>query len=87
MQARVTGALAAAARRRAGDRGVSLSRYLAELVQEDLATAEAQAFWSAFSDYYADEHRVVEAQAVAESQAETLTDGWDPDDEAWGDRG
>lgn len=87
MQARVTGALAEAARRRAGDRGVSLSRYLAELVQQDLVRAEAQAFWSAFGDYYADERRVAEAQAVAESQAETLTDGFDPDEETWDDRG
>jgi hypothetical protein len=82
LQARVADELAAAARRRADNQGMSLSRYVAELVQQDLARAEEEAFWQEFTDYFADESHVAEAQAEAELYAATLTDGLDQD-ESW----
>lgn len=77
VQARVDERLARAARRRAREQGVSLSRYLVNLVRRDLAQAEEAAFWQGFTDYYDDPRRVAEAQADAESYAGTLTDGLD----------
>lgn len=77
LQARVDDRLAEAARRRADDQGLSLSRYLANLVSQDVAQAEESAFWRSFTDYYDDPRHVAESQAEAERYAHTLTDGLD----------
>lgn len=79
LQARVDDRLADAARRRASDQGVSLSRYLTDLLRRDLAQAEEDAFWRPFLAYYEDPRHVAEAQAEAEQYAHTLTDGLEPD--------
>lgn len=80
LQARVDDELAAAARERAAAEGVSLSRYLANLVRHDLELAEEAAFWRSFTKYYEDPDHVAEAQAEAELYASTLSDGLDQDD-------
>lgn len=77
LQARVDDQLAHAARERAENQGVSLSRYLINLVHQDLAEAEEAEFWRSFTDYYDDPRHVAEAQAEAERYADTLTDGVD----------
>lgn len=82
LQARLDDHLGKAARRRARDQGMSLSRYLTDLVRRDLAQAEEAAFWKSFTDYYSDPRHVVEAQAEAEEYRRTLTDGVDLDENA-----
>jgi hypothetical protein len=82
LQTRVDDELADAARQRAEEQGLSLSRYLTNLVRRDLADAEEAAFWRSFTDYYDDPRRVAEVQADAESFAGTLTDGLYPDEGA-----
>lgn len=77
LQARVDDQLATAARERAENQGVSLSRYLINLVQQDLARAEEAEFWRSFTDYYDDPRHVAEAQMEAERYSHTLTDGLD----------
>lgn len=81
LQTRVDDELAQAARKRAEDQGLSLSRYLTNLVRQDLAHAEEAAFWRSFTDYYEDPQHVVEAQAEAERYAAALTDGLDVGEE------
>ncbi|TQN28746.1 hypothetical protein FHX37_4110 [Haloactinospora alba] len=71
--------LAEAARRRAQEQGVSLAKYLIDLVRHDLRQAEEEAFWQPFADYYSDPEKVSEAQAEAERYAATLADGIDVD--------
>ncbi len=56
-----------------------MSRYLAELVRDDVARAEEAAFWQSFTDYYSDARNVREAQEVAEEFAATLRDGLEDD--------
>jgi hypothetical protein len=82
LQTRVDDELARAARKRAEDQGLSLSRYLTALVREDLAKAEEEAFWRSFTDYYGDPRHVDEAQAETERYAPALTDGLDVGEEA-----
>lgn len=81
LQARVDERLADAARRRASDQGVSLSRYLTDLLRRDLAQAEEAEFWRSFIAYYEDPRQVARAQDDAEEYAQTLTDGLDPDED------
>jgi antitoxin component of RelBE/YafQ-DinJ toxin-antitoxin module len=81
LQTRVDDELADAARQRAEDQGLSLSRYLTNLVRRDLAQAEEAAFWQSFTDYYDNPQRVAEAQAEVEQYAGTLTDGLGPDED------
>lgn len=71
LQPRVDDQLASAACERAETQGVSLSRYLINLVRQDLAQAEEAEFWRSFTDYYDDPRHVAEAQAEAERYAHT----------------
>lgn len=81
LQTRVEDELAEAARQRAEEQGLSLSRYLTNLVRQDLAHAEEAAFWQSFTNYYEHPHHVEEAQAEAERYAAALADGLDGDEE------
>jgi hypothetical protein len=82
LQTRVDDELASAARKRAEDQGLSLSRYLTNLVRQDLEQAEEAGFWRSFTGYYDDPQHVAEAQAEAERYAAALTDGLDAHEDA-----
>lgn len=83
LRAKVPDELADAARKRADDQGMSLSRYLAGLVQQDLARAEEAAFWADVRATMGTAEARVWQAAESERFAPALKNGLDPED--WSD--
>lgn len=77
LQARVDDELAKAARARAAELGVSVSRYLIDLVRRDMDAARRDRFWSEVERTMSTSEAREDLRREAEVFAATLRDGLD----------